>query len=221
MDHSFAFFNANASFPRTVGKVVEHLELPNHTRKLTSPDDITQAACWSHRSMKKASAKLLNEKASHFTDAKNMDPFKTCVRRIHRITIAHVRAHAFAMLIDTFVPEGVEYTFASGFRRCVWWGKWSGWTLGTLPPGKPSTQNGAEGKNDTIKDEVTLRKMLDLSGFHQAMLKFLFRDETHFDDEHPLPTYGVRRQSIWREALWTLDNDHLQLMTRTKALSHV
>ena len=211
LDHSFAFFNANAAFPKTVGKVVEHLELSNPTRKLTSPDDITQAACWSHCSMK------LNEKASHFNDANNVEPFKKGVRRIHRITLKAVREHAFAMLIETF-EEGEGY-ICEWFQE-VWWGKWSGWTLGTLPPGKPSTQNGAEGKNDTIKDEVTLRKLLELSAFNQAMLSFL-RDETHFDDEHPLPTCGVVRQDIWREALLRIDKSHLQLMTRTNALAHL
>ncbi|KAK3275707.1 hypothetical protein CYMTET_16178 [Cymbomonas tetramitiformis] len=130
------------------------------------------------------------EKSSHLNDANNVAPFKTAVRRIHHVTINAVREHAFKMFIETFVTKGEQCT-CEWFEEAVWWGKWSGWTLGTMPPGTPSTQNAAEDKNGSIKNEITLRKLLQLSGFHKAMLKFL-RDEPHYDDQHPLPTCGVK-----------------------------
>ena len=208
-DHSWAFYNANAAFPKTVSLAAEFQGLANPSRKLNSSSDITHATCWSHCSMK------LNEKTGQFEDQNNVHAFKTGVRAIHRTTLEAVRKHAFSMFIEDFKERGE--TYICEWFEDVWWGIWSGWTLGTMPPGLPSTQNGPEGSHRWIKEEITNRKLLAMSLLHAYLLQYM-KEETHYDDEHPLPTAGVVEHGIWREALLMLEKNVLQLMTRTSSL---
>ncbi|KAK3242847.1 hypothetical protein CYMTET_47465 [Cymbomonas tetramitiformis] len=204
LDHSLAFFNANAKLPETITHVLEHLRLPTNLCTLVA-EEITQGICWSHCMMK------LNEKTALFNDAHNVNGFKQGVTEIHNITIVGARDSAFKLFIELYKRD--EEYICNWFVE-TWWGKWGGWVLGFMPEGIQSTQNSPECVNRHVKDEMTLRKQLQLEVFHPSALKYM-HEETIYDGQHPIPTTPVITQAIWREALLMIDNNMLELMTRT------
>ncbi|KAK3233981.1 hypothetical protein CYMTET_55760 [Cymbomonas tetramitiformis] len=207
LDHSYAFYNANASLPGTITNVLGHLQLEN-TPATLDPSQIVQGTCWSHCKMK------LNEKASHFTDANNVHGFTKGVLAIHEITIKAVRDEAFSLYMTAY--EGTEEYICHWFRE-TWWGKWSGWVLGTMPNGTPATQNGPEGANRWVKEEVTLRKQLQLDDFHSSALKYM-HEETIYDAEHPPPAAGVPQHHTWKGALLMVETNIMELSVKTMTL---
>ncbi|KAK3263196.1 hypothetical protein CYMTET_27982 [Cymbomonas tetramitiformis] len=196
LDHSLAFYNANLSLPKTAQVVFNHLERGDRVDETINDEiimveDIKQGICWAHCKMK------LNEKSSMFNDANNVESFKTGVTGVHRITLTSVRTEAFKLLMLSFVEE--EEYICSWFVD-FWWGQWSGWVLGTMPPGKPSTQNSPESNNRWAKAALCNGKQLQLARFHKSAMKYV-RNETIFEREHALPTGPIVRHDIWREAL--------------------
>ncbi|KAK3285853.1 hypothetical protein CYMTET_6564 [Cymbomonas tetramitiformis] len=149
--------------------------------------DIVHGICYAHCKIK------LNEKPGMFEDANNVEGFKRGVAGIHRITITSVRTKAFNLLIKTY--EADEVYICEWFCD-YWWGKWGGWVLGALPPGKPSTQNSPEACNRWSKHSFCNGKQLLLAPFHQHALKFV-REDTIYDREFPVPTGPIARATTY------------------------
>ncbi|KAK3251899.1 hypothetical protein CYMTET_38781 [Cymbomonas tetramitiformis] len=151
------------------------------------------------------------------SDANNVEGFKRGVAGIHRITITYVRTKAFNLLIKTYETDEV---YICEWFCDYWWGKWGGWVLGALPPGKPSTQNSPECYNRWSKHSFCNGKQVLLAPFHQHALKFV-REDTIYDREFPSPTGPIVRHAVWREALLMVDSNVLELVTKATHLPHL
>ncbi|KAK3266205.1 hypothetical protein CYMTET_25158 [Cymbomonas tetramitiformis] len=158
LDHSLAFFNANAKLPQTITHVLEYLGLPLEFLTLQA-NDIVQDICWSHCKMK------LNETPALFNDQDNVCGFKTEGVDIHRITISSARDKAFKLFIELYERDE-EYTchlFAD-----TWWASGVGGFLAFNARWNQSIQNSPERTNMHVKDETTLRQQLQLEVFHPS-----------------------------------------------------
>ncbi|KAK3234165.1 hypothetical protein CYMTET_55594 [Cymbomonas tetramitiformis] len=187
LDHAYAFYNANLTFPSIVKWVCQLLNITDLAIEITEYTEgvvkLTQAVCYAHCQRK------INEKKHFFVEAERFDTFKQDVGHLrvihHPLLVGEEEDALHEAALRLLLVKYSDEEYISEWFETNWCGKWGTWRDGSLPAGKPKHQNGPEEKHKDIHLFLTDRKLLTLGHYNEACRKYLYH-ESLLDEENPM-----------------------------------
>ncbi|KAK3242503.1 hypothetical protein CYMTET_47812 [Cymbomonas tetramitiformis] len=219
LDHSFAFYNANLTFPDVVSWMCHTFHIPPHPHVasyIAGEVKLLQAICYAHCQRK------VNDKKHFFLTAENYQTFKRDVGLLRRMwdpTAKYGEGDALAdaalrLLVTKF--GGKDETYITEWFENFWCGKWGTWRDGSLPAGKPTHNNGPECYHNLAQKFLAKRTCLPFGQFVSEALIFMHRESVR-DSENPLQEYDAIELHTWRKGLLLLESHALEYTMKSTA----